>query len=129
MRLELVGLMETGATGSPRGHGSPGVRTFCERQPAACVVRELLHRTYATNCEARNACRLYGLSAGLGAKQLSRDVSRVATAATAPSNAVPVCMLFYWPELTLHFFTAFAAECDALIAAGSPWLLETSSAF
>jgi plastocyanin len=51
-----------------------------------------------------------------------------ASAATAPTKAVPVCR-FYWPEFTLHFFTAFAAECDALIAAGSPWLLETSSAF
>jgi plastocyanin len=51
-----------------------------------------------------------------------------ASAATAPTKAVPVCR-FYWPELTLHFFTAFAAECDALINAGSPWLLETSSAF
>jgi plastocyanin len=50
------------------------------------------------------------------------------SAATAPTNAAPVCR-FYWPGLTLHFFTAFAAECDALIAAGSPWVLETSSAF
>ncbi len=51
-----------------------------------------------------------------------------ASAGTAPSNAVPVCR-FYWPELTLHFLTAFSAECDALVSAGSPWLLETSSAF
>ena len=51
-----------------------------------------------------------------------------ASADTAQPDAVPVCR-FYWPSQVLHFYTAFAFECDKLIKSPGPWILENAAAF
>ena len=51
------------------------------------------------------------------------------SAADAPSGAVPVCR-FFGPSFTSHFYSASAAECDAVSMRWPDlWVLETREAF
>ena len=95
------------------------------------VVVEYFHETFRHYFNTVLQAEIDGLDRGVfpGWTRSVGGFIAWATAADAPSGAVPVCR-FFSSKFTSHFYTADAIECDEVVERfGDEWQLETREAY